>query len=194
MPVPVASGAAVRASDPSVAVGGMDEYNRRRFTSPYILRANSADLSRATVRKSIRRSRLPQEALPLARARARDHVVKLVRRVSPARHRNTLRVTPCPKRHINSSHRSSNLAGSGRSAGRAATRVTRPVETFCGLPPLLRLPHCRCQPHCGNPEMRGRATGLPSRGRGNRGSRPFGSAGYLDSGAKAAEMLEFRRR
>jgi hypothetical protein len=57
---------------------------------------------------------------------------------------NTLPVTPAP----NSSRRRSDLAGSGTRVDarnvRAATRVTRPVstavETFRGLPRLLRLP------------------------------------------------------
>src|ERR1700704_928992 len=39
----------------------------------------------------------PAVAAPRAGTGTRDHVVKLVRRVSPTQHRNTLHVTPCPK-------------------------------------------------------------------------------------------------
>src|SRR3979490_2293610 len=40
----------------------------------------------------------PVVAAPRAGTGAGDHVVKLVRRLSPARHRNTLLVMPCPQR------------------------------------------------------------------------------------------------
>ena len=81
--------------------------------------------------------------------RARDHVVKLVRRSSPARHRNPLPVTPRPQLPTNSSHSRSDFAGSGARAEarqiRATRRVTGPVSTasthsagylgYCGYDP-----------------------------------------------------------
>jgi len=144
----------------------------------------------------------PVVVAPRACTGTRDHVVKLVRRSSPARHRNPLPVTPRPRLPTNSSHSRSDFAGSGARAEarqiRATRRVTGPVSTasthsagylgYCGYDPAaasLFAVTLRC------------GAGLPGylfRRRGNRGSPSSGSAGYANSSRKCAEMLEFRRR
>jgi hypothetical protein len=100
-------------------------------------------------KQRLRRCRFTQWWPPLVRARARDHVVKLVRRLSPAWHRNTLPVTPRRQLPTNSSQSRRDFAGSGARAEarqvRATTRVTGLVSTasthsagylgYCGYDP-----------------------------------------------------------